>query len=458
MRFLLALSVSCLLSAQSAHAQASPRPTEGFARADDGRRLYYRVDGQGADTVVVPLAVWLAPELQPLARNRVVIFYDPRSRGRSDMEPDTAKLGIDADVADLEAVRRHFKLGRMQLLGWSYFGGMAAQYAMRHPERVTRLVQLHPITPRRDPYLDRDMGERRRRGDATAWQQLQQLQRDGAPQRDPIGYCRTANRFFFSLQVADTASLRAFKADVCSVENERSLDRLFARAPAARPYDWRPQVAQLRVPTLVVHGTQDPIPLEGVREWAMRPEARIFLVQRAGHFAFAERPDRLFPALEEFLGGTWPATAERVPEAEGAGAGVAPPIAAGGAFFGISVADIARQSAWYRDTLGFREISSGVAPDGAIRFALLYSGNTLIELLQLPDARPLRLAVPNATGAHQVHGVFKGGFVVEDIDAAHRALVQKQVTLAYGLGQANATYRSFGVRDPEGNLLQFFGR
>jgi catechol 2,3-dioxygenase-like lactoylglutathione lyase family enzyme len=130
-----------------------------------------------------------------------------------------------------------------------------------------------------------------------------------------------------------------------------------------------------------------------------------------------------------------------------------------GPFIAISVANLDRMLPWYRDTLGFRVHSSGTAPNGTIRFALLRQGTALIELLQLPDAKPRGEAAPTTTASHQIHGFFKSGLVVRDIDAAYRRLRDLKLTLAYELGQPpNGPYRSFGIRDPEGNLLQFFGR
>ena len=127
-------------------------------------------------------------------------------------------------------------------------------------------------------------------------------------------------------------------------------------------------------------------------------------------------------------------------------------------FLALSVANIDRMTTWYRDTLGFEVFASGLAPNGTTRYALLRQGNAMVELLQIADAKPRTAAAPGTTGAFQIHGFFKSGFVVRDIDAAHRRIQAMQLKLAYELGKPpNGPFRSFGIRDPEGNLLQFFG-
>lgn len=129
-----------------------------------------------------------------------------------------------------------------------------------------------------------------------------------------------------------------------------------------------------------------------------------------------------------------------------------------GAFLALSVASMDRMLPWYRDTLGFHVYREGVISERQIRFALVRQGTAFIELLQLPDARPRAEAAPGTTGAFQIHGFFKSGFVVADIDRVYHLLVSRGVRLEYTLGRPpDGPYRSFGVRDPEGNLLQFFG-
>jgi pimeloyl-ACP methyl ester carboxylesterase len=205
-------------------------------------------------------------------------------------------------------VRTHFRIGRMSLIGWSYLGAMVAHYALRHPEHVTLLVQVDPIPPRRDPYTAQDNAERRRRADDAAYERLQAMQREGLPQKDPVAYCRASNGFYGPLQFADPRAYARQKADPCVYRTEwpDNLMLVFAKAPFGQPYDWRREIARLRVPTLIVHGDKDPIPLAGSREWAARPNARLLVIPDAGHPPFIERPDLFFPAVDDFLRGRWP--------------------------------------------------------------------------------------------------------------------------------------------------------
>jgi pimeloyl-ACP methyl ester carboxylesterase len=117
-------------------------------RADDGVRLFYQQAGNGP-SVLLPNGFHLFDDFQRLAASRALIFYDVRNRGRSDTVSDGAKLtrGILQDVDDFDAVRRHFGIGRVDVIAHSYTGVMAALYARDHPDRVNRVVLIGPGQP-----------------------------------------------------------------------------------------------------------------------------------------------------------------------------------------------------------------------------------------------------------------------------------------------------------------------
>ena len=88
-----------------------------------------------------------AADMEPLARGRRVIYYDQRGQGRSELITDGKKLGYEQHVADLEAVRVHFKLEKMSLIGNSWGGLLVSLYAVAHPDRVERMVLDSPAAP-----------------------------------------------------------------------------------------------------------------------------------------------------------------------------------------------------------------------------------------------------------------------------------------------------------------------
>lgn len=275
----------------------------------DGIRLHCTSRGSGASAIVVPGAWMLREALGLLAGRQTVVFYDMRSRGRSDRVDEPERLGFRLDVRDVEDVRRHFRLERMALVGFSYLGGVAARYAMAHPERVSRLVLLGAIPPRSPaPYTEAApepadiLGPERVR-------RLRALREEDGGGQDPAVRCRAYWRAMLPLYTASAEAAERLAGDLdlgCELPNERpaAFERVLARVTRdLETYDWRPEARSLEVPTLVLHGASDHVaPVGGAREWAtILPEARLVEVEDAGHLLWAEETERVRRLVGGFL-------------------------------------------------------------------------------------------------------------------------------------------------------------
>lgn len=295
------------------------KSSEGFVFIRPGLHLYYRILGEGLETVVVPNANWLADLLLPLAEGRRLILYDPRSRGRSSAVTDVRHLSVEDDVADLEAVRRYFGLDRMALLGSSYHAAITALYAMESPERVERMLLVCPITSRVPGEWAQEMPAPEVLIHPPGIPRLEEMRRDGVDVDDPVAFCRAWFTYFLlPAQMGEIEAASRFPLDdVASFPNEwpqHALRVYFdAILPKMQGWDFRPRLADLPMPVLVMQGTDDLVPLEASREWAAHAgDARFLRIEGAGHHPYIERPQEFFPAAETFFSGAWPVTAETV--------------------------------------------------------------------------------------------------------------------------------------------------
>ena len=72
-------------------------------------------------------------------------------------------------------------------------------------------------------------------------------------------------------------------------------------------WDWTNDVAEYSNPVLIIHGTADPVPIEGAQEWVQSfPNARLFRVEGAGHLPWLEQSEVVIEAITTFLSGNWP--------------------------------------------------------------------------------------------------------------------------------------------------------
>jgi pimeloyl-ACP methyl ester carboxylesterase len=306
---------SCSRSSESASPAGSPAIVEGFATTPDSVRLYYRVAGTGPETVLAPFALFHGAALDPLAKGRRIVTYDPRGRGRSDSVPPT-KVSRDLLLLDLETVRRAVGAERMALIGWSGGGMETFVYTMRNPDRVTRLVQLAPVAARLEPYGPAMMADRRRRTDTVALAEVEARHRAGGYSRREREYCRDLGRIDGPALFASPAA-HPETPDGCDFPNEEPsrLSIYFgALFTSIAGFDYRDSLGLVRIPRLVVHGERDNTPLAGNEEWVRgQPNARLLIVKGAGHWPHYEQPAVTLAAIERFLAGNWPAGSESRP-------------------------------------------------------------------------------------------------------------------------------------------------
>ncbi|WP_328622302.1 alpha/beta fold hydrolase [Streptomyces sp. NBC_00354] len=114
----------------------------------DGTELAYHVRGEGEPLVCLPGGAMRASaylgDLGGLTAGRRLILLDLRGTGDSAIPADESTYRVDHQVADVEALRVHLGLERMDVLAHSAGGNLAQLYAAAHPERVRRLVLVTP--------------------------------------------------------------------------------------------------------------------------------------------------------------------------------------------------------------------------------------------------------------------------------------------------------------------------
>lgn len=298
----------------------SPVATGGYVAGADSTALYFRAFGGGPDTVVVVHGFqgnnqnYLAPDLRALARGRTLLFYDQRGGGRSSAVSDAEQLGIEAHVRDLEALRRHFGIERLSLLGHSGGAAIAVRYAAYHPDRTARLVLVAPPPPVRELFAQHTMRTFYARLDSAAWARANTLQNSLATARDPARVCREMMRTLLPrAYFVRPANAGRMRGDFCASPPEklRTQPQRTAAFQRSLPSDWRPILHALRVPILVVHGAHDAIPVAASRAWVRAlPDARLLVFPGSDHLPWVEEPERFISAVDSFFRGEWPNGAE----------------------------------------------------------------------------------------------------------------------------------------------------
>jgi len=247
----------------------------------DGCRLHYELHGPGGATPLILLegmggsiAGWRR-SLPRLGERHHVIAYDFRGNGRSTM-PE-APVTIATFVEDTVALFVFLGAGRAHVYGMSFGGMVAQELALTHPEAVRSLV-LAATRAGGGPPVPRDAGSM----NVPKSRPWLALYSEGFAAAHPA---HVADDLRHGARQQPNARRRQWEA----MRSWRSWDRL----PA------------LRVPTLVLHGTQDRlVPSALGRQLADRiPKAELVLLEGAGHLYHSEQPEAADRAVLDFLDG-----------------------------------------------------------------------------------------------------------------------------------------------------------
>jgi proline iminopeptidase len=236
-----------------------------------------------------------------LADSYRLIYYDQRGRGRSLGEVDLDAIDIGRYVADLAAVQAHFDLPNATLLGHSWGAHVALHYALHHPERVARLVLMNGAPASHADYLRMGAERMQRREGCRA--ELDAIAEGDAFQRgDP----HVVGRYYaLAFAAGSPRPERVAALDFAGLSREDVLRGRAIEARLMRGLYWAEgftlltALAAIAVPTLVIHGDQDFVPVPCAQAIAAAiPGARLVVVPDCGHFAYCEAPQAVREAID----------------------------------------------------------------------------------------------------------------------------------------------------------------
>lgn len=280
-----------------------------------GSRLHACVVGSGPTVVVLYGGPdfdheYLGDGLDLLAEEHRLVAYAQRGRGRSFRagEP-TPVVTMDTEVADLDRVCAWAGEDRVARIGHSWGCLLAFEYALRHPERVSHLVLLHPVPSRmpRPPSSGASWVPADARGAGPSWHGSRRIRRTWR------GTWRRTRPSTASTRPDAARSGASGRARPPPAGGLHHGGVLAARAVEHGLYDdtWRrpdydlvPRLRELRIPTLLLHGRHDIIAVETIGPIAAAiTGARLEVLPGLGRFAFLESPETVLPRIAAFLAG-----------------------------------------------------------------------------------------------------------------------------------------------------------
>jgi proline iminopeptidase len=228
-----------------------------------------------------------------LSHHRQIVFYDQRGTGKSKNVKPGASWGMDAQVADMEAVRAKFGFQKFDLVGDSYGGLLAMAYAAPHPEHIEKLILSDSAAP--------------------AWKDIVRvlpdvfpdvLEQVAAREKSSAGNPNAADqhiRDHFLMLFYSEANRDAYLAGVKDLESVPQVSAAVQKA--TRTLDLTPELSKFKFPTMVITGRYD-MNVTPVTAWNIYkaiPESKFVVFERSGHLPSYEEPDKYVQVVDAFL-------------------------------------------------------------------------------------------------------------------------------------------------------------
>ena len=268
----------------------------GFARTDDGVRLYYEETGSGTPVLFIHEFAgdhrsW-EPQVRSFSRRYRCITYDARGYPPSDVPDDPAAYSQSRAAADAMAVLDHLGVEQAHVVGISMGGFCALHVGLRHPARCRSLVAAgtgYGAQPERREGFRAESEATAAGFESKGSAEMAKSYALGPARvqfqnKDPRGWAE------FAAQLAEHDA-RGAALTLRGVQKER---------PSL--YELEADLARLTVPLLVIAGDED----EGCLEpdlYLKRtvPSAGLALLPRSGHTLNIEEPELFNLHLQAFL-------------------------------------------------------------------------------------------------------------------------------------------------------------
>lgn len=265
--------------------------------------LFVKVMGQGYPLLLMHggpgLDYTTLSSLEPLADQFTLIFYDHRANGRSTGAAES--MTWENLTADAEALRQSLGFDQWAVLGHSFGGQVALEYALRYPERVSQLLLFdtaadawwHAVNA---PEILRKRGY----SAATAAAARRFYNGDLRPDEVRPIVMKFLRAYFYRLPLWElpfaliSGSLRM---------KMRPEAHVFAFGTLLKGWNVMDRLREIDVPTLVLAGRFDFLfPSEHQAILADRlPNAQLEIIERAGHSAHAERAADVIGIVRRFI-------------------------------------------------------------------------------------------------------------------------------------------------------------
>jgi proline iminopeptidase len=272
----------------------------------NGVRLHYSIQGKGPALIAhsggpgFDARAW--GNFAKIDDFVTVVMLHPRGSGLSGPASNDAYLLPDY-AADLEALRQHLGLEKPIIMGWSHGGMVVQQFASTYPDSLSKLILFDTSAYFGEFLSDVEASVQAFKDEPWFEASLTALKKEWAGEyktdEDMARLWADEAKFYFkkfdTRAEAYNDSIKHYPIAIAPLKvfNDKE----------APTFDLRPQLKNVKVPTLVIVGRHDFITNVSMAEEMVKhlPNARMEVFEESGHFALVEEPEKFYSVIKKFV-------------------------------------------------------------------------------------------------------------------------------------------------------------
>lgn len=278
---------------------------EGFMIINDSD-VYYKTVGEGEPLLVIhggPVLdhSYFLPHLESLAEDFQLIFYDQRACGRSSIDIDSTTMNLAGFVEDIEQIRQKMGFEKINILGHSWGGLVAMNYALAHDDRIDKLILSNSMAPSAKDWQKENI-EAAKHINPDDKRRLDNIVSTGLIRSaNPTPYIKEMMLLSFKSQMANPENINKLNLYIPNDFQQRS--GVFGLlGPDLASFDLYSQLGKISSPTLVIFGEAEAaVNLHYQKMTDSFSQAELKVISASGHFPFIENPTEFDRVVSRFL-------------------------------------------------------------------------------------------------------------------------------------------------------------
>ncbi|HDD62636.1 MAG TPA: alpha/beta hydrolase [Chloroflexi bacterium] len=275
--------------------------TGEFTFNSNGLMLWYKVSGKGP-VCVIPTAGWgpsselYFETMTEMEEYFTMVYLDTRGSGRSEKPASPQDYTYEQFTADFDALRQHFGLETMIMMGHSQGGMHAINYALHYPNHCTGLILLNTL-PAFDEFYKNEMQKNMMLRENESWfgEAMAAFANENPCQSSEefAEFIETILPFYFvDIEVSQNYGKKV-SAATFSVEASKG------QAAVQLEINLLDEVHKINIPTLLITGEEDFIcpPIQSERIAERIENSKVIIIPNAGHFPWFEQKDDFYQSL-----------------------------------------------------------------------------------------------------------------------------------------------------------------